>query len=116
MFYISGEEKIKDVKEQLRGGSGNTTFEKFFADEKLPKSYKVFAEMVLQPGCSVGKHEHHGESEIYYVLAGTGEIDVNGQVIKAKPGDVAVCHNGSSHSVVNTGTEELRVLAVIAYE
>ncbi|MDR1070706.1 MAG: cupin domain-containing protein [Gracilibacteraceae bacterium] len=116
MFYVSGDDKIKDVKVQLRGGEGNTTFEKFFPDDKLPKSYKVFAEMVLEPGCSVGQHGHQGESEIYYVLSGTGEINVNGETLQAKPGDVAVCHSGSFHSAKNTSDKELRILAMIVYE
>ncbi|MDR0433925.1 MAG: cupin domain-containing protein [Gracilibacteraceae bacterium] len=116
MFYVNGDDKIKDVKEKLRGGEGSVVFEKFFPDDKLPKSYKVFAEMVLQPGCSVGRHEHRGESEIYYVLAGAGEIDVNGKTLQVKPGDVAVCPNGSYHSAKNTGGGELRILAMIVYE
>jgi quercetin dioxygenase-like cupin family protein len=116
MFYISGSGKIKDVKAQLRGGEGNTVFEKFFPDSKLPKSYKVFAEIVLEPGCSVGRHEHHGESEVFYVLSGTGEIDVNGDIRQVKPGDVAVCHNGSYHSAKNTSDKELRILAIVVFE
>jgi quercetin dioxygenase-like cupin family protein len=116
MFYINGTEKIKDVKVQLRGGNGNTVFEKFFADDQLPKNYKVFSEMVLAPSCSIGYHSHIGESEIYYVLDGAGDINVDGNTIAAKPGDVAVCKNGSSHSVVNTGSKDLRILAVISFE
>jgi quercetin dioxygenase-like cupin family protein len=72
--------------------------------------------MVLEPGCSVGRHEHHGESEVYYVLAGAGEITVNGRTEQVKPGDVAVCHNGSWHSAKNTSDKELRILALVVFE
>ncbi|MDR1322196.1 MAG: cupin domain-containing protein [Gracilibacteraceae bacterium] len=116
MFYVSGDEKVKEVKVRARGGEGSTTFENFFPEGKMPKSYKVFAEMVLEPGCSVGQHEHHGESETYYVLSGTGEINVNGETLQAKPGDVAVCHSGSFHSAKNTSDKELRILAMIVLE
>ncbi|MDR1605367.1 MAG: cupin domain-containing protein [Gracilibacteraceae bacterium] len=116
MFYINGTEKIKDAKEKLRGGEGTIVFEKFFPDDKIPKGYKVLAEMVLAPGSSVGRHEHHGESEVYYVLAGTGEITVNGETQQVKAGDVAVCHSGSWHSAKNTSDRELRFLALIVFE
>ena len=38
----------------------------------------MFAEVTIAPGCSLGYHEHHGESETYYIIKGQGEYDDNG--------------------------------------
>ena len=39
----------------------------------------VCARMVLQPGCEVGEHTHHGNYEVYYFLSGHGVYRSNGE-------------------------------------
>lgn len=39
----------------------------------------VCARMVLQPGCEVGEHTHHGNYEVYYFLSGHGTYRSNGE-------------------------------------
>jgi len=60
-------------------------------------------------------HSHLANEEMFFVLAGTGEIRIGERIHPIAPGDVIACPAGAketAHQIVNTGTEELRYLAV----
>ena len=54
--------------------------------EQLGAYCKMFNEVTLKPGCEIGYHEHHGESETYYILQGQGEYNDNGTYRPVKAG------------------------------
>ncbi len=60
-------------------------------------------------------HNHRVNEEMFFVVAGTGEIRIGGAVHPIQPGDVIACPPGgkeTAHQIVNTGAVELRYLAV----
>lgn len=60
-------------------------------------------------------HNHHVNEEMFFVLQGTGEIRIGNSNYPIRPGDVIACPPGgkeTAHQMINTGTEELRYLAV----
>ena len=60
-------------------------------------------------------HNHRVNEEMFFVLQGTGEIRIGENVHPIRQGDVIACPAGgkeTAHHIVNTGTEELRYLAV----
>jgi mannose-6-phosphate isomerase-like protein (cupin superfamily) len=73
------------------------------------------ARLTLQPGCSIGLHQHLYEEEIYYVMRGTALLcesaDDPGTLMQ--PGDATLACSGASHAISNPGSEPLEVLAVI---
>lgn len=73
----------------------------------------LYAEVVIEPGCSLGYHEHHGESETYYILSGTGSYDDNGVSRPVKAGDVTFTPSGKGHGLANTGDDDLVFMALI---
>ena len=66
------------VKENANGGKGQVVVKYILDDNELNAKCKMFAEVTIAPGCSLGYHEHHGESETYYIIKGQGEYDDNG--------------------------------------
>ena len=72
--------------------------------------------MTIEPGCSLGYHEHHGESETYYILSGKGDYNDNGTVRPVKAGDITYTPNGCGHGLENTGDENLVFMALIIYD
>lgn len=101
-----------EVKEKMRGGEGTTKFTYIVDGDKIPHA-RMMAELVLQPGCSIGEHTHEKETEYYIILRGTGTVIDNGSPETVNPGDVVITGNGASHSIINTGTEDLVFHAVI---
>jgi uncharacterized cupin superfamily protein len=60
-------------------------------------------------------HSHRVNEEMFFVLQGTGEVRFADATYPLRAGDVVACPAGgpeSAHQIVNTGTEELRYLAV----
>jgi uncharacterized cupin superfamily protein len=60
-------------------------------------------------------HNHRVNEEMFFVLQGTGEVRIGESVYPIRSGDVIACPPGgkeTAHQIINTGTEELRYLAV----
>ena len=66
------------VKENANGGKGQVVVKYILDDNELNAKCKMFAEVTIAPGCSLGYHEHHGETETYHIIAGEGVYGDNG--------------------------------------
>lgn len=110
-------EKTVVTRENMRGGQGIVKMENVLngAEEMYGKG-RLFAKIILEPGCSIGHHVHEGESETFYFLRGTGEYDDNGEITTVQAGDVAFAGDGEGHSIKNIGDEPLEFIALILYK
>lgn len=107
------EERLCEERSSMLGGNGIVrVFPLFFTDEYKGHS-RLMAELVLEPGCSVGKHRHMDEEELIYVLSGRASYDDNGTKIMLNAGDAAITGPGERHEIVNPGPKSLRYLAVV---
>lgn len=102
---------FEDIKEvsipNLNNGKGTITAKMF-----MEPTNKIMISS-LPSGASIGMHEHPTSSEINYVISGNGKAicDDTEEIL-----NVGVCHycpKGSSHSIVNTGTEDLILFTVV---
>lgn len=80
-------------------------------DRRVLKEIGFLAIASLQPGKEIDAHVDPME-EIYFVLAGTGEMGVDEETRTVVPGDAVWIPTGSSHRLLNTGDKELVVLVV----
>lgn len=92
-------------------GPGRSTGYSFF--EKAADFKQVFRKRVLHPGAAIGYHPQK-EDEVYYILSGTGIMQMNGKEFPVKPGDAILTRPGSSHGLKQTGKDDLAL--IIAYE
>lgn len=91
----------------FQGGEGELISRRYLDDNnKITRA-------LLSPGSSIGKHTHSGTSEIIFVLSGTGKMYINDEVEVLTAGDCHYCPEGSSHSFVNDGSEDLIFHAVV---
>ncbi|WP_195267684.1 cupin domain-containing protein [Eubacterium sp. 1001713B170207_170306_E7] len=67
----------------------------------------------LPVGVSIGMHAHTTSSEVNYVLSGTGMAVCDGDEEVLEPGCCQYCPKGSSHSIINTGNEDLVLFTVV---
>lgn len=99
--------------EKMAGGEGHVLIEHLLNDDQKGKASRMFAEVTLEPGCTLGFHEHHGESETYYLLTGEGIYQDNDKEYPVKAGDVTFCDDGNAHGLKNTGDSDLKFIALI---
>jgi mannose-6-phosphate isomerase-like protein (cupin superfamily) len=115
IMLIKRNEMKTEVKEKLRGGEGNVAFVHLVTDYEKEKNLKMMAELTLQPGASIGRHNHETETEYYLILSGSGTVDDNGTEVQVKAGDSIITGNGDFHSITNTGTVPLVFHAIIIF-
>ena len=111
MTKASERETVK--AEHVNGSAGLIMKESLITGEELGEHCKMFSRVTIKPGCELGHHEHHGETETYYVLSGSGMYDDNGKAVPIEAEDVTYCKDGDGHGVKNTGTEDLVFVALI---
>ena len=72
------------------------------------------AEARLPVAAATSRHYHPETEEIYYILAGHGEMDLDGQKRIVGPGDAIAIPPGVRHQITNTGEVTLRFLCCCA--
>ena len=74
----------------------------------------MFSKVIIPPCCSLGVHEHHGNTETYHTLSGTALYNDNGVTREIGPGDSTWTPDGTGHGVDNSaGTEPIVFMALI---
>jgi quercetin dioxygenase-like cupin family protein len=68
---------------------------------------------VVYPGGGIPQHEHP-TVESYTILKGEGEISVDGETQPVHAGDYIYIEKDKSHSLKNTGAEDMHVMFVYA--
>ena len=91
-------------------GGGTTTGYSFFA--KAPTPALIFRKRALHPGSAIGPHKQDVD-EVYYVLSGTGDLTLDGEMHRVGPGTAILTRPGSTHSLKQTGSDDLVI--IIAY-
>ena len=102
-----------EIREQMRGGTGKVLVRHYLKPEEIKAKTRLCAELVIPPGASIGVHDHVDEDEIYMVQKGKGLMTDGGKEYEVSEGDVILTGQGSSHSVRNTGNEDLIITAII---
>ena len=111
MVVHRNEMKVEE-RERMRDGEGSARLT-YLLDGEKEKNARMFAEVTLNPGCSIGYHQHDSETEYYFIISGTGTVNDDGKDVEVKPGDAMITGNGASHSIKNTGSVPLVFHAVI---
>lgn len=95
------------VLPQFKGGKGELSAKMYWdGTTRIMKG-------LLAPGASIGEHTHEGNCEILFVVSGEGTIIDDGESTPIKAGQCTYCPEGHSHSLVNTGTEDLVFYAAV---
>ena len=112
MIKRAGEMR-EEIRPRMRGGEGEVKIHHLFEPGEYRGHVRLMARIVLEPGCSIGPHEHQEEEELFYVLRGKARLTEDGTDYELKPNDAALTGGGRSHALANIGDEPLEVLAVI---
>lgn len=67
----------------------------------------------LVPGASIGRHVHATNSEIVYILSGTGTAWMDDGTEPLRPGVCHYCPKGHTHGMINDGSEDLVIFTVV---
>ena len=69
---------------------------------------------MLEPGARIRRHAHERSHELLFCYRGSGHADIDGQLHSVRPETMILIGRGLQHKVTNTGTEQMRLLWLIA--
>jgi mannose-6-phosphate isomerase-like protein (cupin superfamily) len=78
-----------------------------------PVSNQSLAEATLSPGQATERHYHAASEEIYLVLEGAGEMELDGQRARVSSGEAVLIPPGAWHQI-RAGDTGLRLLCCCA--
>jgi mannose-6-phosphate isomerase-like protein (cupin superfamily) len=97
---------------ELLGGVGTCRWKQLINGMHLNGPWNCVEYVVIPPGASCGLHTHHATEEIYYILSGAAEMDMNGEPVALTAGDLVTAPIGTSHGTVNDGLVDMEFLVV----
>ena len=77
-----------------------------------PVEKQSLAEASISPGQATERHYHKNSEELYFLLAGTASMEIDGESRDVGPGDAILIPAGAWHQI--TAKTELRFLCCCA--
>ncbi|MCI2055991.1 MAG: cupin domain-containing protein [Oscillibacter sp.] len=97
----------------VQGGKGLIHMKDLATKEQMYDHARLFSQITVNPGCSIGYHAHKDETEFYYILKGEAVFNDNGTEVTVHAGDVTATGYGESHSLENRTDEPVELVALI---
>jgi mannose-6-phosphate isomerase-like protein (cupin superfamily) len=91
-----------------------STIRSLLDHSNAPVVNQSLAEATLDPGQATVRHHHRVSEEIYYLTAGSGEMEIDGRRAPVSAGDAVLIPPGAWHQITATGAEPLRLLCACA--
>ena len=98
-----------ELRNRDRDATPFTTKDGSTIREYLHTEVQSLAEASLAPGRSTQRHYHARSEEIYLILDGRGELEVDGESRTVGPGDAVLIPPGSWHALA-AGDSGVRLL------
>jgi len=101
---------------QAANGLGLVHAKTLATEEQMYRHARLFSQITVNPGCSIGYHMHEHEREFYYILKGEAVYSDNGQEVILHAGDVTATGHGESHGLENRSQGPVELIAMIVRE
>jgi len=69
----------------------------------------------IQPGETVPAHTHDDEDQVYYVVSGSGFVELAGERTSVSAGSAVLIPLGTEHLITNTGRERLDYVFFVVF-
>jgi mannose-6-phosphate isomerase-like protein (cupin superfamily) len=96
--------------ENYHGGVGRVQYRRALEPSVFYTNWSYIDHLLLPPGSSEGVHRHPGIEEVYYVLNGEGQAQVNGETAAIHKGDAVPVLLNEAHSFKNDSSQDLEFM------
>lgn len=102
-----------EIRNRERDAEPFTTKDGSEIRELMHAAKQSLAEATVAPGQATERHYHAASEELYYLLEGSGELELDGERREVGPGDAVLIPPGARHSFTG-GAEGARFLCCCA--
>jgi len=99
---------VKDIKSYIT--KDNSKIKEIFHPNNSPIKSMSLAEATVLPGKTTKYHYHKKSDEIYFILQGTGILEIEGKKKKVRENDCILIRAGNRHRIKNIGKNQLKIL------
>ena len=92
---------------------GAITLKILLSGKQTKGTHAVF-EDIVEPGIGPGRHIHHNQDETFFFLEGHFDVEIDGNMYRMNPCDVAFVPRGSVHAFKNVGKIQGRLRYVFS--
>jgi mannose-6-phosphate isomerase-like protein (cupin superfamily) len=94
------------------GGQGTTRYRRALQPEIFHTNWSYVDHLLLPPGATEGRHRHVGVEEVYYVMNGNGEVELNSETAAIRTGDAVPVLLRDVHSFRNNSSQDLEMMII----
>ncbi len=94
------------------GGQGTVQYRRALDPTVFLTNWSYVDHLLLPSGTSEGRNRHIGVEEVYYVMNGSGVVEVNGETAAIHSGDAVPVRLQEVHSFRNTGSQDLELMII----
>lgn len=94
------------------GGQGTARYRRALDPEIFHTNWSYVDHLLLPPGATEGRHRHVGVEEVYYVMNGNGEVELNNETAAIHTGDAIPVLLRDVHSFRNNSSQDLEMMII----
>jgi mannose-6-phosphate isomerase-like protein (cupin superfamily) len=94
------------------GGQGTVRYRRALDPDEFLTNWAYMDHLLIPAGASEGLHYHTGVEEIYYVMDGDGQLQLDGEIAPIHKGDAVAVRFNEPHGFVNNGSADLELMII----
>jgi mannose-6-phosphate isomerase-like protein (cupin superfamily) len=106
------DKELLSAVQAYHGGAGTARYRRALEPSVFLTNWSYVDHLLLSPGASEGLNRHRGVEEIYYVLNGDGQAQVNHETVEIHKGDAVPVLLNEIHSFKNNGSRDLEFMII----